>query len=529
MPMTEDHDQRLMSEAELEAELHRFAAEEAAKLGLGDGRDQYTERIHKEFTRTQRDTTTLLMSGLTIMQDTIVGGALRGLGYKVEILDVPDNAALNFGKEFGNRGQCNPTYYTVGNLVKHLCTLRDEKGLSTREIIDNYIFVTAGACGPCRFGMYVTEYRKALRDSGFDGFRVLLFQQQGGLKQATGEEVGLEINAKFGLALLSGMFAGDVVNLMGYRLRPYEVEPGATDRAMLKCRQMLIAGFEQGRPVLATLLRCRQELARVKVDRTRPKPKVSVIGEFWAMTTEGDGNYELQRFLESEGAEVDIQPLVNWILYMIWENRHDTKQRMYLREHDGGRRGLEGKDAQKKIFGLAIAEGAVRGVFQSYAHAIGLYGYHLPDMDALAHAADGYYDHDVRGGEGHLEVGKFVHFVEDQVNHMTISVKPFGCMPSSGVSDGVQTLVQARFPEAIFLPIETTGDGKVNVQSRVQMMLFKARQNARAEYEAALAEVGLDEETFKKRVAGSRRWSNAFWQPRHRTASVTTNLVYEVA
>ncbi len=50
------------------------------------------------------------------------------------------------------------------------------------------MFLTAGACGPCRFGMYVTEYRKALRDAGFDGFRVMLFQQQGGLKQATGDE-----------------------------------------------------------------------------------------------------------------------------------------------------------------------------------------------------------------------------------------------------------------------------------------------------------------------------------------------------
>ena len=36
--------------------------------------------------------------------------------------------------------------------------------------------------------MYVTEYRKALRDAGFDGFRVMLFQQTGGLKQATGDE-----------------------------------------------------------------------------------------------------------------------------------------------------------------------------------------------------------------------------------------------------------------------------------------------------------------------------------------------------
>lgn len=41
--------------------------------------------------------------------------------------------------------------------------------------------------------------------------------------------------------------------------------------------------------------------------RTQAKPKTSVLGEFWAMTTEGDGNYHLQRFLEKEGAEPDIQ------------------------------------------------------------------------------------------------------------------------------------------------------------------------------------------------------------------------------
>ena len=126
---------------------------------------------------------------------------------------VPNQESLQFGKEFGNRGQCNPTYFTVGNLVKHLTKLRDEEGLTTEEVIEQHIFLTAGACGPCRFGTYVTEYRKALRDAGFDGFRVLLFQQQGGVKQATGEELGLEINATFGLAIVRGLMAGDVLNM----------------------------------------------------------------------------------------------------------------------------------------------------------------------------------------------------------------------------------------------------------------------------------------------------------------------------
>lgn len=510
----------------MDEELRRFAEEEARKLGLH--REQWVEPVHDTFTASQRAHTTLLVSGLTLAHDELAVSGLRGIGYNVEMLDAPDNAALQFGKEFGNRGQCNPTYFTVGNLVKHLCALRDHKGLSTQHIIDSYVFLTAGACGPCRFGTYVTEYRKALRDSGFDGFRVLLFQQQGGVKQATGDEQGLKIDANFAQTLIRALIAGDVLNLMGYRMRPYEVEPGATDAALARCKAMVRESLENRRSVTAALLRCRRELAAVELDRTTPKPVVSVIGEFWAMTTEGDGNYHLQRFLEREGAEVDIQGITNWILFMVWENKHDTRERMDLREHDEARKGLSGKDPTKKLWGLTLADPVIRGLFHLYAKSVGLHGYHLPNMDEIAKLAAQYYDNNVRGGEGHMEVGKLIHFVEDKVNHMTVSVKPFGCMPSSGVSDGVQSLITTRWPEAIFLPIETTGDGEVNAHSRVQMMLFKARQKAREEFEQALRESGLEEETFQERVRGSRRWRSAFGRPAHRTASVVTNLIWAV-
>jgi predicted nucleotide-binding protein (sugar kinase/HSP70/actin superfamily) len=516
-------------DSDIEQELARYAEEEAKKLGIA--REQWVEPVHSnsEFKVSDRPHTTLLVSGLTLAHDQLVASALRGLGYKVELLDSPDNAALQFGKEFGNRGQCNPTYYTVGNLVKHLATLRDVQGVPTEDIIRNFVFVTAGACGPCRFGMYVTEYRKALRDAGFDGFRVLLFQQQGGIKQATGDEAGLAIDQGFVFGVVRAIIAGDVLNLIGYRMRPYEVTEGATDRALAECKSILGKTFAEKGSVTAALYKCRRVLAKVEVDRTQPKPVVSVIGEFWAMTTEGDGNYGLQRFLEQEGAEVDIQGVTNWLLFMVWENRHDTLLRMTLKEDDKSKKGLDGKDPTKKLWMLKAAEAAVRGIFQTYANILGLHGYVLPDMDHVAELARKHYDNNVRGGEGHMEVGKLIHFVEDRVNHMTISVKPFGCMPSSGVSDGVQTIVQTMYPESIFLPIETTGDGKVNVQSRVQMMLFKARQRAREELEEALAKTGLDEETFKKRVKGSRRWRNPFLRPAHKYAGVAANLVYAVA
>ena len=529
MSIIEDNEiQDLTAEerAELENEMASFAKEEKSRLGLD--REQYTEDIHTHFTASQRAHTTLLVSGLTVAHDELVVSSLEGIGYKAEMIDVPNNEALQVGKEFGNRGQCSPTYFTVGNLVKHLIKLRDEQGMSTEDIISSCLFVTAGACGPCRFGTYVTEYRKALRDAGFDGFRVMLFQQQGGLKQATGEGVGLELNAKFGFTIVRAMIVGDVLNLLGYRLRPYEVVPGATDAAMEKSKAIIMDTFRRGGNIHLAVLKSRKVMGSVKIDRSQPKPIVSVIGEFWAMTTEGEGNYNLQRFLEQEGAEVHIQSVTNWILFMIWENKYDTEYRMELREHDDAKKGLEGTDPTKKLWGLAIGDKAIRAVFHSYAKLLGLNDHHLPNLDEIASLAGKHYDNHVRGGEAHMEVGKLIHFVEDKVNHMTVSVKPFGCMPSSGVSDGVQSLITAKWPEAIFLPIETTGDGEVNVHSRVLMMMFKARQRAVEEFQQALAASGMDEETFKKRMKGSRRRSNPFWRPKHHYVGIAANMVHSM-
>ena len=100
----------------------------------------------REFTAAQRATTTILFGGLTGVQDKLLETAMARLGYRAEALPCADDDALQLGKEFGSRGQCNPTYYTVGNLVRHLVHLRDELGLRTEQIVKDYLFVTAGAC-----------------------------------------------------------------------------------------------------------------------------------------------------------------------------------------------------------------------------------------------------------------------------------------------------------------------------------------------------------------------------------------------
>jgi len=514
------------------SELRAFEASERERLGLAPKKNWRETGIQAKFTKSERPNVTLLLGGLTKSHDRLIEGAFRGLGYGVRALDCPTYDALRVGKEFGNRGQCNPTYFTVGNLVGELTRLRDEEGLSTEEIVKRYVFLTAGACGPCRFGMYVTEYRKALRDAGFDGFRVLLFQQQGGLKQATGEDEGLQMNPKFFTALVKALLAGDAINALAYRIRPYEVVPGATDAAMEQAKTFCYEALLKGKSVFWALYRSRKYFAGIEVDPLRVVPKVSIIGEFWAMTTEGDGNYHLQEFLQQEGGEVDIQIVTNWLLYNVWEVQFDTRQRAALRGTDGTNRGLE-KMGEFGVFKrdatLRAASKALRAAFFAYSRALGLRNYPLADMDTIAELAAPYYNNDLRGGEGHMEVGKVILNAVNKKSTLTVSVKPFGCMPSSGVSDGVQSLIVEKFPGTLFCAVETSGDGAVNFQSRIQMYMSKAKQSAQDELSRTLHDAGITLPQVREWLSAHARYRSPLYiAPHHATARVS-DLIHVAA
>src|SRR3954465_6755482 len=146
----EDVTSALAGDRDIDAELRKLD-EEAARGSRPGGAVQtdhwYDQMVDPQFVKSQREKTTLLVSGLTAAHDYLVKGALTGLGYNVEVIEVPDNDALRYGKEFGNRGQCNPTYFTVGNLVKFLTERSRAENLSARETVERYVFLTAGAGG----------------------------------------------------------------------------------------------------------------------------------------------------------------------------------------------------------------------------------------------------------------------------------------------------------------------------------------------------------------------------------------------
>ena len=499
---------------------------------------QFQRPVEHDFTADQRPHTTLLFGGFTFRHEYLIKCHFERLGYKVEVLPTPNTDAFQKGKEYGNNGQCNPTYFTVGNLVQYLEHLRDDRKMSTDDIMNNYFFITAGACGPCRFGMYEAEYRLALRNSGFDGFRVLLFQQKGGLKQAE-VKAGLELNADFFMGLVTTINMGDLLNELANQIRPYETVAGETDRVLGEALHFLGEAIKEiavpevtgklreilsdKRPdTLETLdlvvkfldllttedyTEPLREVARrfneIQVDRLQPKPVVKVTGEFWAQTTEGDGNFNMFRFLQAEGAEIITEPIATWLTYMLWQEKIKAKDRRQLDEADSELKWWEIKkrlqlDAKyfKKRAAMAFADKVYRREYDRIREALGGTTHAIVDMFDMEKLAHEFYHTRSEGGEGHLEVAKNIYYTVKGIAHMVLSLKPFGCMPSTQ-SDGAQSAVINHFKDMIYLPIETSGEGEINAHSRTQMALGEAKAKAKREFADLLDAMEYDLEDLR--------------------------------
>jgi predicted nucleotide-binding protein (sugar kinase/HSP70/actin superfamily) len=515
--------------------------------------------VERPFTAEQRSRVTILFGGFTWKHEDLIRAVFQGCGYNCEKLPVPDVAGFQTGKEFGNNGQCNPTYFTVGNLVQYLQFL-EKQGLSRQQILDNYVFFTAGSCGPCRFGMYEAEYRFALKNAGFDGFRVLLFKDSDGIKAESGEP-GLKFTVDFGFGMLNAMHLGDVINDLVYQIRPFEVHKGETDRVFretvdglcedlknrsafeieqlapnwakpnFKNNKILRNTFNVfgkwhehmwGKDYLNALHSAKERLNSIEVDRTRVKPVVKITGEFWAQITEGDGNFHMFEFLEREGAQVIVEPIATWVAYLMYQAKaHATAKWPVNRPHRNPKWYELNKQfanyigLRKKLWGIGAGQRMWNFFYHRTIKHLGGITHHLVPQTELAELAHPFYNQFARGGEGHLEVGKNVYYTIHKLCHMVLALKPFGCMPSSQ-SDGVQSAVINRFKDMIFLPIETSGEGEVNAHSRVQMALGEAKVKAKAEFEQCLKSTGKNLQEIREYIEEHPELKRPFYHVPHR-------------
>src|SRR5580698_3526277 len=114
----------------------------------------------------------------------------------------------------------------------------------------------------------------------------------------------------------------------------------------------------------------------------------------------------------------------------------------------------------------------------------------LPDQEELKQLASPFFHHELRGGEGHMLIGKALHAHLHKHANMTCELSPYSCMPNT-MSQGAMANVLGRHPDLLYAPIEIKGDAEVHALSRCQMILTEAKKRSKTEFDEALAKSGL--------------------------------------
>ncbi len=493
----------------------------------------YTAYKPKPFTREQRDHTTILYGGLTWKHERLVQGTFHNLKYQAEPLPNIAREDLDAGKELIDVGACCPTIFTTGSLVSFLKKEVQQHGKD--EVNRKYVYLTAGSCGPCRFGQYHESYSMALDGLGLRDFRLFLLAQDK-LDQGPANGGGLEINMPLNLGLVWSILCGDVLTDLEYLTRPYEVHPGQTDLVLRDCIEDMYDVFrnrpQRGKKYGAlawhfmsnyftrALGQVRKKWDEIEVDRLRVKTKVKITGEFWLQTHEGEGNYNIKRWLEQEDSEVIPPPIAVWLDYMMHPSIH------IMEDREG-----TGKNPAVKRLLLQTLERVYRGTYNRFRKALGNLPHELPDQEELKRLADPFYNFKLRGGEGHMLIGKALHSYHHKTAHMVCELSPYSCMPNT-MSIGSMANVMGKYPDLLYAPIEVKGDAEVHALSRCQMILTEAKKRAHVEFEGVMEKTGLNEKKIRAYEAKHPEVRRATYYVPHRgyvgaAANYVMHLAYD--
>lgn len=493
--------------------------------------EPYRTYKSRPFTRAERDHTTILFGGLHWRAERLIQGAMEALGYRSRVLPIATKQDLLAGRELADIGQCCPTSFTTGNLANFL---RSEAKISSpEEIARNYVYVTAGACGACRFGQYHQSYELALRNSGMEAFRMFLLAQDG-LEQGAAEGGGLELNLPFTMGAIWAVMVGDLLQDLEYQTRPYEVKRGETDRVVKESVEHLYEVFRDSparrknwsAPVWYLLtsryVQALREVCRrfdsIEVDRLRVKPVVKITGEFYLQTVEGEPNYNIHRWLEAEGAEVYPSAITIWLDYLMRLAGQDYEDHV----------GID-RAARLKLGAMKGGQALLRWSYNRMRRALLDLPHEMPEQHELRALAAPYYHSRLNGGEGDMLIGKALWAYHRKKAHMTCELSPYSCMPNT-MSVGAMAAVVGKHPDLLYAPLEIKGDAEVHALSRCQMILTEAKRRAQREYEEVLHKTGLTPETARALLDEFPEAKRASYRIPHGDAAGTAaNLILHLA
>ncbi len=417
------------------------------------------------FTPAMRRTHTILAPQMSPLHFGIVGPALAGAGYHLEVLPTVSRKAIETGLNLVHNDACYPALVVIGQLVE---ALRSGQCDPRRTAL-----LLAQTCGPCRATNYPALLRKALCEAGFADVPVLTLS--GG---SLNRQPGFCLTAGLLHRLVLGCLYGDLLQRVSLSCRTYERRAGDTDELLERWLHRARSGAARADDGLfrAHAEDIVRDFSALDVERA-PRPRVGIVGEI-LLKYHPDANNHVVRHIMEEGGEPVLTDMMDFFLYCLSDPVYLWKRKM------GG--------GALAAFGNWTLGRRIESLRGSMRRALAGTGF-LPvaRIAELARSVRGIVSLGHQAGEGWLLTAEMLELIDQGVKNV-LCLQPFGCLPNHITGKGVLKELKRIRPHANLMAVDyDPGSSEANQLNRIK--LFMSVAHSAVEQERAVASaVGPD-------------------------------------
>ena len=408
--------------------------------------------VHVPFTVEMKKDYTILVPNMLPIQLGLICQLMRNYGFNMELLDTEGPGIVDQGLKNVHNDTCYPALLVIGQLMDAI-----ESGKYDTHKIALILPQTGGGC---RASNYIHLMRKALVNNGYSYIPVISLNFSG-----LEDNPGFKLTPQMLLQVAYGVLVGDLIMQIYNQCRPYEVVPGSSQKAVELCMKTITERFTGNRFIHYSEVRrlyrfVLEVFGKVKLDHSKPKKKVGVVGEIYVKFSPL-GNNHLEDFLVAENFEPVLPGLMDFCLYSIYNGVIDHE--LYGRSSKVAMRNqmlyhfVLGK--QKDMIRLIEQHGKFRAPAK---------------FDEVRKLSQQIIGQGVKMGEGWLLPAEMVELITEGVNNI-VCTQPFGCLPNHIAGKGMIRKIREHYPQANIVAVDyDPSASKINQENRIKLMLSSA-------------------------------------------------------
>lgn len=412
-----------------------------------------------QFTAEMKETHTILIPNMLPIHFRLVKRILENDGYKVVLLETKGPRIAETGQKYVHNDTCYPAILVIGQMLDALFS-----GKYDPHTCALMLFQTGGGC---RASNYVSLMRKALVNAGMPYVPVIPLSLAGIEKHP-----GFTNSIPMYHRMAYGVLYGDLMMALANQVRPYETEKGAADALCARWTERLVEELSSKAIRYGHIRKNYDAIIRdfAAIPRqTRPAVRVGIVGEIYVKFSPL-GNNELEKFLESEGAEVVMPGLLDFFNYCVYNGIMDYK--LYPKTHS-----LASCLIHKAAFRFLL--GKQRDMIEAIRRE-GTFRPMTPFDHTLSLTKD-FIGYGTKMGEGWLLSAEMLELCDSGVPNI-VCTQPFGCLPNHICGKGMMKPIKEAVPGANIVAIDyDPGASAVNQENRLKLMLSAARENLEAQ------------------------------------------------